>query len=88
MKLIANLFAGGLALCAFGCVAHVGVAEPEPVAVGYTTYDYEPVYYDRGWYDGGYWYWHGRDGRLYHERREARERHYGHGYGHERHERY
>lgn len=56
-----------------GCVYRVHEPPPEPVPVGYTV-TYDPVYYDRGWYDGGYWYWYGPNHRLYHELREERER--------------
>lgn len=40
--------------------------EPGPVVYDYT-------YYDRGYYDGPYWYYRDYDGHLFHERREEHE---------------
>ena len=76
MKLFISVIAAALLGAASGCVYHERAVAPEPVTAGYVEYDYTPVYYDRGWYDGPYWYWRGHDGRLFHERREAREHHH------------
>jgi hypothetical protein len=60
------------ALC--GCTVHVEPAAPPPVAVdvdpGPVVYD---DYYWRGYYDGPYFFWYGRDGHLFHELREEHE---------------
>ena len=61
-----------------GCTVHAqpGV-EVEAAPAGYTEYPapaYEPVYYDRGWYDGPNWVWIGPDHHRYWESREWHER--------------
>jgi hypothetical protein len=60
---------------AVGCTVHVEPAGPPPVAVdvgaGPVVYD---DYYWRGYYDGPYFFWYGRDGHLYHEVRADHER--------------
>ena len=50
--------------------------EPEAVPAAFPEADYEPAYYDTGWYAGPYWYWYGPDHRLYHENREWHEHRY------------
>lgn len=73
MGLLATL---GLAGCTFH--AHPGV-EVEAYPAGYSTYPdtaYDPVYYDRGYYDGPNWVWFGPDHHRYYERREFHERRY------------
>ncbi|HSU68142.1 MAG TPA: hypothetical protein VLJ39_14790 [Tepidisphaeraceae bacterium] len=71
LKTACGAMLAGIAGLLAGCTLHAG--PPEPVPAGYTV-SYEPVYYDRGWYDGPNWYWYGPDRRLYHERREFHER--------------
>lgn len=84
MKIVrGGLFAGviGLAGCAYRVHAP-GITvtnEPEPVPAAYAYADYDPVYYDAGWYAGPNWYWYGPGHRLFHEDRGWHERHY---YGH------
>jgi hypothetical protein len=73
--LIAGILSGG-ALAIQGCTVE---PEPEPppppdvVEVAPYGYAYGPEYYDRGYYDDGYWYWHDH-GRYYREAREDHER--------------
>lgn len=57
-----------------GCSIHAEGPVPEPEPAGYVSVDYDPLYYDRGWYDHDDWYWHGRDGRLHHEAHEQHDR--------------
>lgn len=60
----------------YGCTVHVEPPGPPAVAVdvgpGPVVYD---DYYWSGYYDGPYFFWHGRDGRLYHELRADHEHH-------------
>ncbi len=76
LLLISALFAAGL-FSLQGCT----VEEEEPhyrppprvVEVAPYGYAYGPEYYDRGYYDDGYWYWNDH-GRYYREAREDHER--------------
>jgi hypothetical protein len=89
MTLLNKLLAVAVLGTSCGCVyrARVDVPVPaEPVPAGYVYYDRDPYYYDRGWYDGPYWHWYGRDGREFHERREEREHHFRERHEHEFHE--
>lgn len=65
--LLAGLF--GVAGCAYRVQGPGFAVTNEPVPAAYATVDYEPVYYDAGWYSGPYWYWYGPDHHLYHELR-------------------
>jgi hypothetical protein len=66
---IRTFLAGSTLACMAGlCGCDVYTREePAPVAV-------ESTYYDRGWYDGPYYYYEDRDGHRYHEMREEHER--------------
>lgn len=68
----------GLCGCAFDEPPHrvhreVVVYDQGPAVVEEPlVYDY--TYYDRGYYNGPYWYYRDRDGHWYHEVREEHER--------------
>ncbi|HWE95607.1 MAG TPA: hypothetical protein VG269_16705 [Tepidisphaeraceae bacterium] len=70
--LLAGITLSGVAaLC--GCDVYTEPGPPPPPAVGVGV-GVDTTYYDRGWYDGPYYYYEDREGHRYHELREEHER--------------